>query len=144
MRRKTLYLFSVVLILNIVCIGAAQEVDPNLLGWWKLDGGEAAITVGEVIGLDDGLVGLSHQYHSFLCTAAPKQRLILFQRHEKIDRNLSEKNESQRRSAFWKGERKWGTAKSVIVYLTPRPPLQIRRGGDKRQSSPLSACGEGI
>jgi hypothetical protein len=43
MRRKTLYLFSVVLILNIVCIGAAQEVDPNLLGWWKLDGGEGAV-----------------------------------------------------------------------------------------------------
>jgi hypothetical protein len=32
----------------------------------------------------------------------------------------------------------------VVVYLTPRPPLHARRGGETLPGSPLSVFGEGI
>jgi regulation of enolase protein 1 (concanavalin A-like superfamily) len=37
MCRKMIYLISFVLVLSFVGTSAAQEIDPNLVGWWKMD-----------------------------------------------------------------------------------------------------------
>src|SRR4030042_380272 len=37
MYRKMIYLISFMLVLGLAGASAAQEMDPNLIGWWKLD-----------------------------------------------------------------------------------------------------------
>ena len=35
---KMIYLISFMLVLGLAGTSAAQEMDPNLIGWWKMDG----------------------------------------------------------------------------------------------------------
>ncbi|MCJ7673795.1 MAG: hypothetical protein MUO33_01430, partial [Sedimentisphaerales bacterium] len=37
MCRKSVYLISFVLVLSLISTSSGQPVDPNLVGWWKLD-----------------------------------------------------------------------------------------------------------
>jgi hypothetical protein len=51
---KLNYFISCLLVLALAGIGMAQGIDPNLVGWWKLDEGTGSITLDETAYWNDG------------------------------------------------------------------------------------------
>jgi hypothetical protein len=54
MCRKMNYLVSLLLVLTLAGAGMSQGIDPNLVGWWKLDEGTGTITLDETDYWNDG------------------------------------------------------------------------------------------
>jgi regulation of enolase protein 1 (concanavalin A-like superfamily) len=54
MYRKLVYSVSFILVLGLVGASIAQEVDPNLVGWWKLDEGSGTIAYDSSSYFNDG------------------------------------------------------------------------------------------
>src|SRR4030042_5738590 len=53
---KLNYLICFVLLLALMGVSVAQEVDPNLVGWWKLDEGTGQLAYDETAYWNDGVL----------------------------------------------------------------------------------------